>query len=541
MGIYNRDYIRDLKPAGGLDAAPVVKYLIIINVVVFVLQVVWVRETRVNPLDFLRRQGIDIVDPDFDRLLDPEVMEQVMQPQRVSILQQWFELDTNKTVYGGQLWRLLTHAFCHDRFGLYHIFINMLCLYWFGSTLEAMYGSREFLLFYLSAAVFAGLAFVGLQLYLGTSVPAIGASGAVMAVMMLYTMHFPTEEIYVFWWFPLQMRWLMLGYVIWDLHPILLALSGDRVFTGVANAAHLGGLAFGFLYARCNWHLESIVDRLPGAHWQIRRRPRLRSVRPSRPEPARAVETSRMDEVLRKIQVSGRDSLTDEERAVLEDASRRLQDRNRSANETLWLRSNSPKDMLDLLTGKFTPSDRKLRLFSCACCRHDWRFLIDQRSQRAVEVAEKYADGLAGEAEREEAQSAAAGVRQVAGIPAQWTAVTVARTAAEQTIEAATHAARSLATEGDEYNFEKWQREMIWQCDLLRHIMGNPFSPYPAPDHWPADVVRLAEAQYNGEDCSFALHDALLEAGHPDLAAHIRREKSHPRGCWVLDLLRRTS
>jgi hypothetical protein len=42
-------------------------------------------------------------------------------------------------------------------------------------------------------------------------------------------------------------------------------------------------------------------------------------------------------------------------------------------------------------------------------------------------------------------------------------------------------------------------------------ILGNPFRPYPAPDHWPSIVVQLAEALYNGENCTFALHDALLE------------------------------
>ena len=101
-------------------------------------------------------------------------------------------------VYQGQVWRLLTHAFCHDRYGVFHILFNMLFLYWFGCTLESMYGSREFLLFYLAAAVFAGLAFVGLDLYTGSRIPGIGASGAVMAVTMLYAMHFPRDTDFCF-------------------------------------------------------------------------------------------------------------------------------------------------------------------------------------------------------------------------------------------------------------------------------------------------------------------------------------------------------
>ena len=72
---------------------------------------------------------------------------------------------------------------------------------------------------------------------------------------------------------------------------------------------------------------------------------------------------------------------------------------------------------------------------------------------------------------------------------------------------------------------------------LLRHIFGNPFRPYPAPAQWPSTVVQLADALYNGQDCSFALHDALLEAGHADLADHFRQEEWHPKGCWVVDLV----
>ena len=52
-----------------------------------------------------------------------------------------------------------------------------------------------------------------------------------------------------------------------------------------------------------------------------------------------------------------------------------------------------------------------------------------------------------------------------------------------------------------------------------------------------ATVVQLADALYNGQDCGFALHDALLEAGHPDLAEHFPQEQHHPKGCWGVDLL----
>jgi hypothetical protein len=74
------------------------------------------------------------------------------------------------------------------------------------------------------------------------------------------------------------------------------------------------------------------------------------------------------------------------------------------------------------------------------------------------------------------------------------------------------------------------------QAALLRHIVGNPFRTYPAPARWPDVIVALASALYGGQECSFALHDVLLEAGHDDLAAHFEH-RGHPRGCWVLDLI----
>jgi hypothetical protein len=74
------------------------------------------------------------------------------------------------------------------------------------------------------------------------------------------------------------------------------------------------------------------------------------------------------------------------------------------------------------------------------------------------------------------------------------------------------------------------------QADLLREIIGNPWRPVEPLAEPAAAVVQLAEALYAGEDCSFALHDALLEAGRTDLAKHFRASR-HPRGCWALDAI----
>jgi hypothetical protein len=78
--------------------------------------------------------------------------------------------------------------------------------------------------------------------------------------------------------------------------------------------------------------------------------------------------------------------------------------------------------------------------------------------------------------------------------------------------------------------------ERVEQAKLLREIAGNPFRPLMPREPLPLTVVQLAESLYAGEDCAFALHDALLEAGHTELAEHFREPK-HPKGCWALDLI----
>jgi membrane associated rhomboid family serine protease len=358
VGIESRDYNRDSDYTGalagwGLDyISPVVKWLIVANVVVFLGQIFLTRPMTVDDwkaqLEFYPQEYRDEILESIEKppkrdtdnkekksatdsaedesLPDAFPAEAFLSSQRVSIVQEWLELDSRK-VLRGQVWRVVTYAFCHDRLGVWHILFNMLFLYWFGVTLESMYGPREFLLFYLVAAAISGLATVGLNVWTSSYAATVGASGAIMAVLMVYAIHYPRNTIRVFWFFPVEVRWVVLFYIIWDLHPLLLALAGDRLYTSVAHAAHLGGLAFGYVYWKFNLNLERWVDRLP--------KPRGRRVvhdgdeRRNWQRPSERTLDQQVDDVLRKISESGEASLTDRERRLLASASERYKARRR--------------------------------------------------------------------------------------------------------------------------------------------------------------------------------------------------------------------
>jgi hypothetical protein len=204
--------------------------------------------------------------------------------------------------------------------------------------------------------------------------------------------------------------------------------------------------------------------------------------------------------------------------------------------EADWLRSEWPEEVLNSAWRKV--SARKLRLLACACCRTFWPILADAGSRRVVEASEQFADGAISLAALRRARAAAPGRGASRSTDrAAAAAVHVAGNVAFHAAELALRSALRLAGEArpasaaqDDY------RHCPRLADLVRHILGKPYQRLSTPESWPASVVQLAEALYRGEDCSFALHDALLEAGHTELAAHFQ-EKDHPKGCWALDLI----
>ena len=354
MGLENRDYLRDEERrysggggGGGFTVAPMApmcKKLLIATIAIFVLQLLSTRSWTVDELEGLRQQTINECQRKIavgDTSGNPESQLLTLQNiklseslalqmdfEKPSVIQEWFQLESSK-VFRGQIWRLLTCAFCHDRSSLFHIFFNMLFLYMIGPKLESMYGSREFLWFYCVSAVAASLFYMLLNMLTGATNPMIGASGAVMGIIVLIAMNFPRQIVQVLFVFPVELRWIAIFYAVITAYPLLLSISGSNVGDNVAHAAHMGGMMFGYFYFKQGIRLTKGVAGL-STWWRARQRGL--KVVSSDPMPSKSdLKTEQLkhdvDTILEKISQHGESSLTSSERKTLEKASRELRQR----------------------------------------------------------------------------------------------------------------------------------------------------------------------------------------------------------------------
>ena len=139
---------------------------------------------------------------------------------------------------------------------------------------------------------------------------------------LVLVIFYPFEQFLLFWFIPVPLWALLSIYVVYDLHPVLLALAGDQMFTGVAHASHLGGLAFGFLYWRTGCRLEPLLDRVLPSRTGGKIKPRVsREPVIHKFVPRDSDLTDCVDEVLKKISEQGTASLTEAERDLLIEAA----------------------------------------------------------------------------------------------------------------------------------------------------------------------------------------------------------------------------
>lgn len=242
---------------------------------------------------------------------------------------EWLALERDLLFESGQIWRLLTYAFCHSENQILHLICNMVALFFVGRIVAHKLGDREFLALYLVSAVFSGIVQACSMAVFRAPGPAwvLGASGAVCAVFMLFAMYYPRMKLYLFGIIPIQAQWLLLALVAYDtlgflgLAPSIFAGGG----TTVGHAAHLGGLAFGFLYFQGSMNLTGWWDKLAGRRPEPR--PRERSVGLRVYNPGFQPDVSyadRVDDVLDKISRQGKESLTPRELRILNQASEHL-------------------------------------------------------------------------------------------------------------------------------------------------------------------------------------------------------------------------
>lgn len=199
---------------------PIVKNLIIINVLVFVAQLTL---------------GIT------DKIMLYPIQHEAFRPYQIA-----------------------THMFAHAPNMFFHIIFNMFALYMFGRVLENVWGPQRFLFFYLACGVGAAACHLAVQYfawenmeaafaagnmakaqsYASSLGPALGASGAVMGIFAAFAYLFPNTELFImFIPFPIKAKWAVLGLAAIDLFGGVANVSGDNV----AHFAHLGGAVTGFI------------------------------------------------------------------------------------------------------------------------------------------------------------------------------------------------------------------------------------------------------------------------------------------------------
>ena len=202
--------------------------------------------------------------------------------------------------------------------------------------------------------------------------------------------------------------------------------------------------------------------------------------------------------------------------------------------EAEWLACADPQKMLAFLRGK--ASERKLRLFAVACCRRSWPLLTDARSRKAVEVAERYADGIVNERGLRFAFSCAADA--------------FAYAASAHTADAQAAAGAANAAHPEAGYYARYVTPRKEHPGPLRDLFGPlPFRPVTVSPGWQTpQVVAQAQAAYDERELPAGtldptrlavLADALEEAGCTDqtVLEHLRGAGPHVRGCWAVDLL----
>lgn len=205
------------------------------------------------------------------------------------------------------IWQPITYMFIHG--DLFHVLINMFVLWMFGSEMESIWGRAQFLRYYFLTGVGSGL--VWLLFNTGQSYSVlIGASGAIYGILIAYGMMFPNRTVYLYFMIPIKVKWFVvfLGAVAF--------LSSFNNNTNISHLTHLSGMVIGFVYLRYYWHWK---DFRFSVHKQIEE---FRSSISSKKDKKKIEMQNEVDQLLDKINETGYDNLTEEEKDLLYRASK---------------------------------------------------------------------------------------------------------------------------------------------------------------------------------------------------------------------------
>jgi membrane associated rhomboid family serine protease len=203
------------QPQGFNMLPPAVKHLIIINALLYGVHYV-LGMRGINLLPVALTLGMPFSPNSFVSLND--------------ILGMW-SLDT----HGFGIWQPFTYMFMHGSF--MHLLTNMFMLWMFGNTMENIWGTRRFIIYYLLCGLGAGLITIFIP-----GAHTVGASGAVYGLLLAFGMTFPNEYIYLYFLMPIKAKWMIIGMVALELFEGVFL-----TYDGIAHFAHLGGMLVGLL------------------------------------------------------------------------------------------------------------------------------------------------------------------------------------------------------------------------------------------------------------------------------------------------------
>lgn len=270
---------------------------------------------------------------------------QLTSPIGTADIAAWLGLSASE--FPAHWWAVGTYMFVHAN--LAHVGTNMIMLWMFGPRVEQAFGTRSFSYFYL----WCGLGGALFHLLFVQHGSVIGASAAVVGVVLAYSLRWPDDEMYVLGVWPMRVRWLAVFTIALNVGMALADITG-YASSSTAWMAHVGGLAFAWLYLhgpngssleRIRRHVATVPDEttpqpIPKGRPKQRRDAapqsadeavaRSNAIVKRRAQPALPAATAEkpkpedVNALLDKISREGMESLSAQERKLLEDISKRL-------------------------------------------------------------------------------------------------------------------------------------------------------------------------------------------------------------------------